>query len=137
MRAFIRTLAPLALLSTLFVPVGAATAEPALVDRFEVFVFEDYRCGGDEEEEPVLVEGEGTFQQVRKERFIHRTIRGEAVDGEDNEYVFHSTRISHESSGEFSFDQRIQLISKGSAPNQWFSVSERNGKITLKNECRG
>jgi hypothetical protein len=134
MRAFIRFLAPSALLLTLLAPAGAATAAPATVDRFETFFFEDFGCGG---EDAVRIEGEGTFQQVRKDEFRHRTLHGTAVDDQGNEYVFQRHSINRSTAEETFFATRLQLISKGSAPNQWFSASERNGKITIKQECRG
>jgi hypothetical protein len=137
MRSLIRILAPLALLLTLLVPVGVSSASPAISEHFETFVFEFNTCNRE------VVSGVGTIHFVTKEQkdgtFIqHYNLHGEGVGGpQGNEYVFNSNGKFRTSATEFSFDERIRVISKGSAPNQWVRFRLKDGQSTSETECRG
>jgi hypothetical protein len=136
MRAFIRILAPLALLLTLLMPAGAATAAPAITERSESFAFSFNGCNGE------LIQGEGTAHLVIKEQkdgtFLqHNKTHAQAVGDRGNEYIANESFNTKLTNGEIAFDVRLTLISKGSAPDQAVRVRFKDGEFTSEIVCRG
>jgi hypothetical protein len=133
MRAFIRILAPLALLLTLFVPAGAASAAPATSERTEVFMEAFNNCNG---EYIATVEGtQHIVEKVQKDgsTITHVNFNGQGTGTQGNEYVFNlNTKF-----GPFDSVQRGKLVSKGSEPNQWILIRFKDGRFTFELDCRG
>ncbi len=139
MRAFIRFLAPPALLLTLLAPAGAATAAPATSERGEDVIFLVNSCNNGE-----LIQGQvtfhGIFKQQKNDTFIqHFNFHGTAVGDQGNEYVLNDN-FKVESTNDFSsesLEERLRLISKGSAPNEVVIFRLEDGEFTVESDCRG
>lgn len=138
MRAFIRFLAPSALLLTLLAP--AAIAAPATSERYEDVTFLLSSCNNEE-----MIQGEVTFYEVTKEKkgdiFIQKfNVHGHAVGDRGNEYVVNQ-HFKYESTTDFSsasFVSRFRLISKGSAPDEVVITRFKDGEVTFeRTDCRG
>lgn len=119
MRTITRVLAPLALLSTMLLPAGPATAAPTVRDKFETFTFHVNTCNGE------FITGSGTeftsFKQLKDGSNVSQfDIHAKGVGTEGNIYVLDvsSTVLTDPTTGAFSSDQIQRLVSLGSAPNE-------------------
>lgn len=142
MRLLTRALAPLAIIPALLVPAGGAAAAPAESTRsVSTNVFSNLGCSG--ETAPEIGRGSATLHLVTKTQSdgsfqYHLNIHGELVGNQGNEYVLNWTRKYRSESGEFTRQERIVGISKGSAPNTIYLLTfNSNGNNTFERNCRG
>lgn len=136
MRTPTRLLIPLILLPALLLPAGGATAAPAESLRVEGFLFAINGCNG----ESVPMEGTTHIVSKRQKGVLveHVTIHGQGVGDRGNEYVLNHSFTFRGTVDGSSSDDRIQLISKGSAPNQVLLTHfDPDTGFTVDTDCRG
>jgi hypothetical protein len=137
MRALTRILVPLALVLTLPMPPGPAAAAPAVSERFEALFEQVNDCKG--ERLDLEVTYHGVFKPQRDGTYLfHVTIRGQGRGSQGNDYVLQLNSHERLTTIDYSFVERVRLISKGSAPNQLvvFQYDEDSG-YTLEMDCTG
>lgn len=138
MRLVIRLFALLAFVLAMLAPAGGAAAEPAETTRVDQFTFTFNACNG----EFVLVEG--TYHIVTKQKkdgFVnHVTFHGQGTGNQGNEYVVNLNNKNSSKNATFRIDERLRVISKGSAPNAvgtfHFDSSSGQGP-SFEVDCRG
>lgn len=138
MRIITRILAPLAFIFAMLLPTSTATAAPAEVVHEDTFIGAFNSCNGE------LISGEGFFHSVFKLQkdggyIAHFKVHGQGIGDQGNEYVINYTSKSRvQDFNNYSFDDRLLVVSKGSAPNFWakFHVDSQ-GNFTIEEDCRG
>lgn len=117
MRLATRISTTLCLILGLGLPAGAATAAPAETSRGTGFSLPFNSCAG----EQVVIEGAVTnsVTKVNEDGSVRSLVQmhGTATADSGNEYVYNSIQVTTTQPGNFTFDTRQVLISKGSVPN--------------------
>jgi hypothetical protein len=140
MRLIIRLLTPLVLLLAMLLPAGGAIAAPAESVRTEDIWAAVNGCNTEE-----FIVLEGTVQivsQVREDgsALTYVTYQMNGVGDQGNRYVLNLTFMVRfrSSTGYYSADQSLRLVSEGSAPNQWLIVHFDSDDVsTFEIDCRG
>jgi hypothetical protein len=140
MRAIFRILAPLALLLSLLVPAGAATADStnaAVSERDTTFSVLVNDCTG----ETIRVEGALHVDyevQLDWAILVHVEAQGEAFGSQGNEYVFNESYDKRLTLGDYSLDYRAILTSQGSAPDEALLIHyDPSSGLAYELECNG
>ncbi|WP_166870294.1 hypothetical protein [Salinibacterium sp. ZJ450] len=126
--------------AALMIPAGAAAAAPTEVIRTQLVSDRFNTCSG----ELVTFTGEATIWQktlADGSNKITLLIRGEGTGESGNEYIVHvnSLLVFDPSVGFVLEDDKITLVSKGSAPNESLRIHSVLGSPdnTFEITCRG
>lgn len=138
---FRRAMLPAATALAVGLPAGGAVADPPTVTRSEDYLhFWTSPCVGGAE---IQVEGRSVeIVDIRKgELYFTLIVAGTGTDEQGNEYVFHEVfRENPTGFEEFArLDRTVRLISKGSAPNELFTLhyNVESGRYQYFDKCVG
>jgi hypothetical protein len=138
MRSPFRVFAPLALALILLAPAGPATAAPADTVRFDAIFSQVNDCNDETLELEVTYHGVSKLQKDGT-YITHVTIHGQGRGSRGNAYVLQLNSQERSASTDYSFVERVRLISKGSTPNQVLITryDPETGLLAFEAECRG